>query len=360
MAKTSVFINAWVGAGNLGDELLFERLLSRLAAVDVSDVTTVSLDPAQTESRFPVKALSHRDLLGSIREIRRSRLLILGPGGILQDDTSPWSLPYQLHRVMIARASRVPVIGIGLGAGPIRRRSSRVMLRRALAKSGPLAVRDRDSADLLAGMGLSQAMPTADLVVGSPSPNVEPENRIVVCLRPHRRGGGRLPVTMQKDTYQTAYLETMADALDRVSVTFDTRCHFVAFEPHRDLPLHQRVAALMKSPTSQCVPEPDTILSEVARSRAVIATRFHSGIAALLAQRPAVMIGYAPKVISLASRLDPAFACIANEPGAFASIEDELSRVLEAPPAILTDQLHEMRVAENQHHELLLRALGDS
>ena len=358
MSKTKVFVNAWVGAGNLGDELLFGCLLRRLREFGVTDVTTISLNPPETERRFSVKALSPRDVAGSLREIRTSELLILGPGGILQDDTSPWSLPYQLHRVVMAKKVGVPVLGMGLGVGPIRRRSSRLLLRRILNDTGPLGVRDLESSELLSGLGLVQATPTADLVISSPIPDVSPVNRVVVCLRPHKRGGGWLPVTMQKDRPQQDYLGHMARALDVIAESLDTECRFVAFEPHRDHPLHERVASLMRTPTSLCVPELDTILVEVAQARAVVAMRFHSAIAALITQRPTVMIGYAPKVASLAGRLGDSFGYVRNDAEDFLALPHKLEEAMAVAPATIANHLEEFREAESGNAILLRDALA--
>ena len=182
-----VFVNAWLGAGNLGDELLFERLLERLRAHTVDEVTAVSLDPADTMRRHPgVSTVTPRSLSRTVRAIRRADLVIVGPGGIIQDDTSPWSLPYQLHRPLLARLLHTPTIGYGLGVGPLRRRSSGVILRAALGAAAPIVVRDEPSAALLGERGID-ATATADLVVASGSPLTEPLDRMVVSLRPHRR-----------------------------------------------------------------------------------------------------------------------------------------------------------------------------
>src|SRR3954467_3602540 len=132
MRRLRVFVAGWIGSENLGDELLFACLRRRLAALD-ADVVVLSERPDVTASLHGVRALRPRDARETLREISRCDALILGAGGLLQDGTSLLSLPYHLSRVGIARACRVPFIGMGLGVGPLRFRASSWLLGKALA-----------------------------------------------------------------------------------------------------------------------------------------------------------------------------------------------------------------------------------
>lgn len=355
--RSNVFVNAWVGAGNLGDELLFERLCHRLRHHGVEQITTVSLNPEDTTRRHRgVNALTPRQLFRSARAIRAADLLIVGPGGILQDDTSPWSLPYQLHRPMLARLVGTPVTGYGLGAGPLRRRPSTWLLRLGLGSTAPLLVRDDDSAELLTTRGLT-AIATADLVVATPTPRVEPADRIVVCLRPHTPGGGFLPVRWQRDTWDTERISAIATALDNAATANRLTTAFVAFEPHRDQPLHEAVAARMTTPTETLTPDSDTLLAEVARSRLVVATRFHAGIAALVGHRPAVLVGYAPKVRTLAARLSGMYPLIADSSEGFTNLPRAIEQALAVEPSRIEAELTSLRADEAINDRYLEQAL---
>lgn len=353
-----VFVNAWIGAGNLGDELLFERLLEQLRANGVEHITSISLDPDDTASRHPdVDTVTPRQLLRSAAAIRRATAVIVGPGGILQDDTSPWSLPYQLHRPLLARVLRTPVIGHGLGAGPLRRRSSGWLLRQAFGGAAELVVRDEPSAKTLTALGVS-ATATADLVIGSPKPSVKPADRMVVSLRPHRPGGAIVPVRWQTDAVSNDRLTATALALDEAARRHDLTTTFVAFEPHRDHPLHQAVAARMATTAETIVPDTDTLLAEVTQSRVVVATRFHAGIAALVGNRPAVLVGYAPKVRSLAERLDGIFPIVPHTLDGIRQLPNEIDRALAVEPNRIDAAAARLRAIESRNTALLHDALN--
>lgn len=353
-----VFVNAWLGAGNLGDELLFERLLERLRAHTVDEVTAVSLDPADTMRRHPgVNAVEPRSLSRTVRAIRQADLVIVGPGGIIQDDTSPWSLPYQLHRPLLARLMHTPTIGYGLGVGPLRRRSSGMILRAALGASASVVVRDEPSAALLGEHGID-ATATADLVVASGSPVADPIDRMVVSLRPHRPGGAIVPVRWQRDDHADSMTTAIAAALDTAARARGLTTTFVAFEPRRDHPLHEAVASKMHTIAEAITPDTDTLLSEVARARVVVATRFHAGIAALVGRRPAVLVGYAPKVRSLAARIDGIYPIVEDTIAGFADLPAAIDQAMDVDDARVSDQLSQLRAIEQANSNALARALG--
>lgn len=340
-----VFVNAWVGVDNHGDELLFERLRARLGDADVDDITVTSFRPAATRRLHGVDAVHPRNLIAVLRAIRAADLVILGPGGLLQDASSPWNLPYQLHRAVVARLLRTPVLGMGLGADPMTRRGSGTLLRLALGSAVAVAVRDEPSRDAL-GAHRVEATTTADLAFGAPTPAATGGEAIVVSLRPRRRGG-LLPVKWRRHRLDEGQVEAAASALDDVATDLDAAVRFVAFEPHTDQPLHEAVAERMTRPSSCVVPADGGLVAEMADARLVIATRYHAGITALVAGRPTVLIGYAPKVRALAEATGVTILPDTN---------DALAGLSGAAKAASVVAIDELRAAEARNGEILAAA----
>lgn len=350
----SIFVSAWVGAGNLGDELLFARLQAHLRAAGADDITVTSLDPAGTRALHGTDAIHPRDLIGTIRHVRRSDLVIVGPGGLLQDRSSPFNLPYQLHRAALARLTRTPVLGIGLGADPMNRLGSGALLRLALGGAHAIAVRDEASQQALAAHRVN-AVTTTDLAAATPSPPAtDGSATLIVSLRPWRQGG-RLPVRWQSHNLAPKQIEATAHALDTIADTTGLAVRFVAFEPHTDHPLHEAVAAAMSEPASCCVPELHELLDLVADSRAVIATRFHAGIVALVTGRPLALIGYAPKVTSLATATGAPI--VADDEAGLKQLPGALTDALAIGSEASANALAEMRTLDLSHADLIERAL---
>lgn len=292
-------------------------LLRQLAALGVAPVV-VSVDPAATTAVHGVPAVPPAGLAGALRSAGG---LVLGGGGLLQDQTSAYNLPYHLSRVWAARALRRPVVGVGLGAGRLDSALGRVLVHRSLT-AVPLAVRDASSADLLAGLGLPRPVVAADLALGLPPVDRPAADVLAVCLRPWSAARSALvPASLRARTTVDAprpLVEGWAAALDDVSSATGLCVRFVALQADRDGPLHAAVAAAMRTPAELAEPDLAGLLPALADARAVVSMRYHGGVGAVLAGRPAVLVGYAPKVAALAGELGAGAALLpwsADGPG---------------------------------------------
>lgn len=359
---TPVFVSAWVGAGNLGDELLFRRLQGRLRDAGADDLTVVSLDPPSTEALHGVAAIHPRNLIAASRAIRRAALVVVGPGGLLQDHSSPFNLPYQLHRAMLARPLGTPVLGMGLGADPMDRLGSGSLLRLGLGGATAVAVRDEPSRVSLERHRVT-AVATADLALATPSPAPRAgstnagSTSLVVSLRPWR-GGGRLPVRWQRHELRSEQVEATATALDEVARSLELAVRFVAFEPQTDHPLHEAIAARMTERAECVVPELDELVEVVADSRAVVATRYHAGIVALVAERPLALIGYAPKVRALAADFGGDVPIVSDDLAGLTRLPQAIRAALAVDAQQRAQGLAALREREAANAELIAGALA--
>ena len=355
---SSVFVSAWVGAGNLGDELLFRRLLDLLRVGGADEVTVVSLDPVATESLHGVTAVHPRALHRVVTALRRADLVIVGPGGLLQDASSPFNLPYQLHRAILARALDVPVLGLGLGADPMHRRGSGTLLRLGLGSASTIAVRDEPSRRALAAHGVV-ATTTADLAVATMTVEAaeDPSSTLVVSLRPWRNGG-RVPVRWQRHALHEAQIAATATAIDQIVADTDLAVRFVAFEPHTDHPLHEAIAARLATPSTCLVPSLDELVAVVADSAAVVATRYHAAVVGLIAQRPVTAIGYAPKVQAIAAELEGTVSLVADDAGGLASLPTAVTAAMGVDANVRQTDVAGLRRREAETAALVAQALA--
>lgn len=93
----------------------------------------------------------------------------------------------------------------------------------------------------------------------------------------------------------------MARSLDAAADATGLAVRLIAFQPSRDGPMQRAVADRLRAPAELVVGSLDSVLAEVARSRLVVAMRYHGAVAALLGDRPAVLIDYSPKMSALAA-----------------------------------------------------------
>lgn len=317
-----ILVSGWVGADNVGDELIFRSLAIKLQERGAA-VTTMSTRPEATRRLHGVDAVGWSNMTGTLGAIKSADGLIIGPGGILQDETSVWNLPAHLHRVLVAKTMRTPVLGLGLGAGPLDTTTGRSIVRSTL-RSVILTVRDEDSARLLADSGLRRAAVTADLAYGLPVPEADAVDRIVVSLRPFSGSGGLVPArrsdlrTLGTDDRVAA----SAAALDGLAHRSSLPIHLLAFEAERDARYHDLIAERMTEPVTTGIAGIDTVFDEVARSRLVVGMRYHAVVSAIMASRPAVVIGYSPKARSIAHRLGAAGLLVENDPTSYHEVTE--------------------------------------
>jgi polysaccharide pyruvyl transferase WcaK-like protein len=298
---TSVLVASWLGSTNLGDELLFRALLRQLRQRGATAVGT-STDPAATTAVHGVRAVGHLDPAAWWAEAGRSGRMILGGGGLLQDESSRWNVPYHLARVGVGRARGVRLTAVGLGGGTLHG-PSRALVRGALA-GVPVGARDRATRDQLLALGLTDVRLTADLALSLPSPTVAARDELVVSLRPRNVGGGWVPAGanwqrgLPTDAQVTALARTFGDLARALGLSL----RFVALQADRDGPLHDAIADRVTAvPVVSIRPDVDTVLDEVARGRLVLGVRFHAAVAGLLAGRPVLAAPYSSKVAELAT-----------------------------------------------------------
>lgn len=338
--RMRVLVAAWIGSTNLGDELVFAGTCRLLAERGV-EVCAISVDPAATRADHGVGAVSHTDVLGLFTAAGGADAMIFGGGGLLQDDSSIANLPYHLARIGLGRSRNVPFIGLGLGVGGLRTASGRWLVGRTMNAAVGITVRDESSRRLLEEVGVPGAQLAADLAFALEVPdpaattNVPGHDRLVVCLRPWNDATKRLPAATRGDATPDVHVAALAAGLDQASATTGSTVRFVALQRDRDDALHRRVAALMTAPVEFSAPSVAELLGEFVGARAVVSMRYHGGVAATLAGRPSVLIGYAGKVEALAQELGSGARRLEWDPVDLATIPGALGAVIDQDAAVV-------------------------
>ena len=222
-------------------------------------------------------------------------------GGLIQSETSPWNIPFHTSRLRAAVRAGCPITAIGMGVGEVRGALGRGLSRRSLRRLQQIIVRDAGSARRLGSMGIDGVVVGADPVIALEPQPVEATDTMCVILRPANRRGLRTAAgKARKAARKTEAIERIARSIDEAVTATGLAPRFVSFQAGRDGPLHEAVAQRLSTSAEVVTPTVNDILSEVGRSRFVVTMRYHGAVAALLYNRPAVMIGYSPKMASLA------------------------------------------------------------
>lgn len=304
--------------------MLLDALVERLAPLGVA-ARPISIDAASTQAAHGLDAVPERRPQEVLSALRAADGLILGPGGLLQDDSSALNPARHLLRVAAARALGRPVIGMGLGVGPLGRGTNRRLVARAL-RGVDVVVRDAASAEALARLGHPGAIVTADLVLGTtPPPPVPASDHVVVCLRPPTARRVLPETCAQARDRMTAPARVHAvDGIADLARRLDLGVRLVAFEAGRDDVVAAAVADVLAArgiDVEVSVPTRHQVLAEVGSGRLVVSMRYHGGIAGILSHRPTVLVGHVDKVRTLVDEAAvPGVVGVAHGPEGWAGL----------------------------------------
>jgi polysaccharide pyruvyl transferase WcaK-like protein len=328
--RTRVVILGWYGSDNTGDEAVLEAIVTALGRRGVTDLHALSIDPAKTTSRTGVPA-SPRSFSSpdTLRALRGARALVLGGGGLIQDRTSLYNLPFSAIYVLLAKLFGLRVIGWGLGVEPLDTRLGRTLARFICASSAYFSVRDAGSKGLLvrAGVPPDQIAISADPAFllepeAAPLEEAEPGPRVLFCLRdlPDNRPGLNahylLPVSLRRRVWpraragndrDEAFAEAVARAVRVCTLEFGANVSFLALWPGRD---DRMIDAVVQAARRTGVPEasmhiergshrPGQVAALVGSADLLVSMRLHALLFGARQGVPALALAYARKMRGL-------------------------------------------------------------
>ncbi|XEC95353.1 polysaccharide pyruvyl transferase CsaB [Paenibacillus tarimensis] len=303
-----VVISGYYGFRNSGDEAVLKSILLALQAeaneqgVKVEPVV-LSIDPLWTASMYGVESVHRMRPREVMSAIRGSDGLISGGGSLLQDATSAKTIPYYTGVIKLAQWLGKPTFIYSQGIGPVSRRWMDPLIRGAMRRSAYVSVRDAESAELLARIGVvrSRIEVVPDPVMGLPLPGEAAAARASVPAD----GGARVPVvgvSLRHWRKDGADLERAAEALAALARSRAVRLRFLPFHTPDDAEassfVMERLGELGDSTAELAAigEDPQQMLLEVSRCELMVGMRLHSLIYAANARVPMLGISYDPKI----------------------------------------------------------------
>jgi len=260
-----------------------------------------------------------------LMRLRRTDMLIIPGTGLLTDAYGLFSWgPYNLFKwSLIAKICRCKLLFVSVGAGPIYGTLGRLFVRSILSLADFRSYRDRSTMQYLEGIGfrpdndrvypdLAFSLPEAVI----PHQVTKKSSRSVVGLGVMEYAG-KYSVARPNDKTYLAYLENLVTIVRWLLVhEYDVRLlsgdlgdrH--ALQTFRDL-LRERLSAddqghIIDGPTCSL----EDLLSQIAETDLVVATRFHNVLLALLCDKPVISISFHHKCESLMSAMGLSAYCL--------------------------------------------------
>ncbi len=279
------------GAGNMGDEMILQGLLSLLKKITPSaEVTVLSADPAKTSATYGVKSAPKfpagiRSLIKGCDEtkkiVKECDLFILGGGGLFGNLTFQANFIWGIQAIMAYRYGK-PVVMIGQSIGRIKGFFQRRMVRYLFNKASFIGVRDQQSRNRLKRLKVRRKiLVSPDLALYNHNgKNVNTLHHISVCLREI----SNLPV---------AFHRNISSFLDWIISKHNWEVTLINFQEPDDRRINEKI--LEKMQHANKVIYPGTI-DQFYSSKIILGMRLHSIITAIKEQIPFIAINYASKV----------------------------------------------------------------
>lgn len=338
-AGPRVAVVGFQGFGNVGDEAILRGIEALIGPqVSVQTVFTGGLQPVAAfilaERR---RTFRHLPTLSAWRALRRVDALLISGGGLVNDY---WAtvIPRYVAWCLAARLAGRPVIWIGAGVGPIRRRPWRWLAGLGFLASRLVLVRDETSADwvrrchrgaqvsVIPDPALFQDPPVLDASVAASA------DFGIVARGPTPRDAARGPA--------------LAKALAAVAIDQQAqgRCpELISLHPGEDRPFVALVQADVLAgggrelPETWTDPDPDSVMADLGRFRIMLTVRLHGLILGGLMGVPSVAVAYDRKVAEAAHALGLGDYVVPIEDVTPATLADAVARLAsdgERPAAV--------------------------
>ncbi len=283
--KYDVLLAGYYGFGNLGDELLVDACVKLLEknGIPRERIAVLSADPDGTKKTLGTASYD-RWKLNEIRSaMKDSNTMLLGGGGLFQDQTSLRSCFYYWSLVQIARICSVKSWAVGHSLGPFNTAMGPYFAKKAFGKCLYRNVRNRSSLGMLNNWGFFGTQ-SPDLVMSlKVKRDFERGDRLLLNLRTGYEKVSRSAVSSAVKAAEQKGLSISAVAFADEDIK-----EFEKYACNGTLKLDQITVVRSLS-------QFEDILS---RSCCAIGMRLHFLVLALLAGLPLHGAPYDPKVVS--------------------------------------------------------------
>ena len=361
--SVNIIISGYYGAVNVGDEAVCRAVVSGMRKVlncrRVFVVTTNSsksrtfggVDEYFLEGFFPTLSF-WRHFARYLEAVASSSLVIIGGGGILQDVHSWKSSVRHLVLACFGILFGRPVVGVGIGAGPIRRIWLRKFVSSVCSAMTVLQVRDMHSKRFLSDCGVPPRLinVSADVVL---SLQIEDwlESRHTPAALPNRIG-------FALRRWPGLNKNSLAQLWERLSKE-GCEIQLLCYEPESDRQWYEEVLSLCSDKCHKhiFIQIPRT-LEEAVRSLgsldAVIAMRLHACIFSTFLGIPFLAIPYDEKVRNFVEDIGlPERLCQLSDVGpSCADRIREVSRTNLSRTELVSRKLAKMRERSEQNFSI--------
>ena len=368
-----ILISAFIGSDNLGDQAIFESIVGRLHKNKDLDLAAFTLDRTKYKTTPFVRFIETLNPFRVTAEIYRCDLLVIGGGGIIQDETTVYNLIRHTYKAVAAWVLGKKYMFFAVGISPVRSKVNKILARVVLQNAEAVTVRDSRSKINAQSLGVTKKIVvTADPVVGLDveyKKQISKRPYVIVSLRHwfdiHRyipvEIAQSLSLRSQKDGLKyESFTSTLAQFFDWVIDNYKYRMIFLPFFDQRDDHIASDVIAKMNYSNltkniSKQQTIPDTV-SLIAGAECLIGMRLHSLIIGACVNTPFLALSYSEKVANFTHELGLQQFGHDIEKLSVASLQDCFERMVSGRKIIkgtLRRRMHVLKERDDENYKIL-------
>ncbi|NDV20237.1 hypothetical protein GO013_12530 [Pseudodesulfovibrio sp. JC047] len=307
------------GLPNSGDEALLRAMLMQMNGRAIHPMA-LSFDAEFTRRFHGIDAYSLSSHKEIVNAVRKSDMVVLGGGGLIQDETTVYN-PYRwLKFLKVATQYSKPCIVYGNSIGPLKYSINKYLAKKYLSRAAHVIVRDNSSYSLLQELGVKVPITSAfDPVFSFKRPDEAKSDAVMhqysiapkfifVSLRHWFDTHPLIPVKIAtqfniKSKFQQAsydsFITSMQKCCNELIRRYGSQIVFHAFRAGKDSLVARHVSEgihgdcrILDDPQMK----PEVVMSLMKRARLTVGMRLHSLIYSIVAQTPFVALSYSQKV----------------------------------------------------------------
>lgn len=321
-ATYPIVLSGWYGQYNAGDDAILDVFVEQVRKRTDATITVLSECPHQVEPRAGLHSAGHplsvghgtlRNMLNGtylkhLRTLRASKLVVLGGGGLLRDNTNWRNLIRLLDELWLAKLFGRRAMLYAIGVGPFRSALGKRVIGMTVRMCDLVTVRSERCAELLRSVGV----PDEKIhVVADPAFLLEPQTPHDPELHAMFAGGNKIGfyptfalLLHENVDAELAHLAAALDALvERHGAEIVAVPMSVLADGFDDVKVARMVQALMKHPDAMQIytrrlnaPELKWVTGQ---ARLNVTVRLHAMIFSLGCGTPVVAANYEPKVANV-------------------------------------------------------------
>ena len=320
-----IVVSAFIGSENIGDEAIFESVINSIKnTIESPEIYAISINPEKTRRLYKVNTIYSMDVIETIKRIKGCDVLVLGGGGIIQEETSKFSVFHHLYKGLIGLKFKKSIFLYGIGVSPIKNRFNKTIVRKICNHAEKITVRDIESKEELIKVGVKE---DKILVTADPAVNLKPiskkeitnilskekiilEKKLIgLTLRHPIKNRFIVPTKLSENinsSKEKIFLNKMSDLITYLNKEYDANFLFVPFWRTREIEICKTLKKNIDDNYLNLIIKeykPTEILGMFQFFDIFLGMRLHSLIFSAIAKKPMLGVSYSKKIDNFLKRI---------------------------------------------------------